>query len=294
VSPPEVNCPAWLDRAEYPFEPRYFELDAGRLHYVDEGAGPPVVMVHGNPAWSFLYRNLIKRLSRGHRCLALDHIGFGLSDKPAGWSYRPEDHARNLEAFIQSLGLRDITLVVQDWGGPIGLSYAISHPEKVGRLIITNTWMWPVNRDPCYWAFSRFMGSFPGRLLIRRWNFFASFLMPRMFGDRSRLPPEIHRQYLAPLGRPEERKGCWVFPREILRSSDWLGRLWTSRKKIAEKPALILWGMKDIAFRKRELNRWAELFPQARVVKFPTAGHFLFEECGEELYRPIEDFLRGQ
>ncbi|MDZ7761509.1 MAG: alpha/beta fold hydrolase [Desulfovermiculus sp.] len=108
----------WIDRKKYPFESRYFAVSAGRMHYVDEGAGSPIVMVHGNPTWSFLYRNLIKRLRPQYRCVAADHIGFGLSDNPEDWSYRPEDHAQNLSALIDGLGLSDITFVLQDWGGP--------------------------------------------------------------------------------------------------------------------------------------------------------------------------------
>ena len=163
----------WIDREEYPFESHYFDVPAGSLHYVDEGCGQPIVMVHGNPTWSYLYRHLIKRLRSEYRCLAPDHLGFGLSDKPKDWSYLPADHATNLTALIEELGLKNITLVVQDWGGPIGLSYAVDHPENVARIIIMNTWAWPVNRDWYYIAFSGFVGGPIGRMLIRRYNFFA-------------------------------------------------------------------------------------------------------------------------
>src|SRR5512133_3021901 len=110
-----------LDRSEYPFASHYLQLPMGRMHYIDEGHGSPIVMVHGTPTWSFLYRHLVKRLAADYRCLAPDNLGFGLSNKPAGWSYTPQAHADNLRAFIESLGLRDVTLVVHDFGGPIGL-----------------------------------------------------------------------------------------------------------------------------------------------------------------------------
>ena len=112
----------WIDRDEYPFESHYIQVPAGRMHYVDEGSGQPVVMVHGNPTWSFLYRKVIKRLQPEYRCIAMDHLGFGLSDKPKDWSYLPAEHSTNLATLIEGLGLKNITLVVQDWGGPIGLS----------------------------------------------------------------------------------------------------------------------------------------------------------------------------
>jgi len=138
----------------------------------------------------------------------MDHIGFGLSDKPPGWTYRPQDHARNLVALIEALDLKDITLVVQDWGGPIGLSYAINHPENVKRLVIMNTWMWPVNRDWYYIAFSGFTGGPIGRFLIKRFNFFTRVIMRQAYGDKTKLTEHIHRHYLKPLEVSEERKGC--------------------------------------------------------------------------------------
>src|SRR6185437_9468981 len=133
---------AWVDRRSYPIQSRSLEVDGGRMHFVDEGEGRPLVLVHGTPTWSFLFRHLIADLSRDHRVIALDHIGFGLSEKPERWGYRPADHAKNLAMLIDRLGLKDITLVVHDFGGPIGLSYAVEHPENVSALVLFNTWMW--------------------------------------------------------------------------------------------------------------------------------------------------------
>ncbi len=135
----------WIDRNAYPFNPNYFKLPCGKMHYVDEGKSDHVVvMVHGNPAWSFYFREIITCLSRSFRCIAPDHIGFGLSDKPFDWDYYPESHSDNFRTFLDQIDTDSITLIVQDWGGPIGLSYAIKYPEKVKSLVIMNTWMWSV------------------------------------------------------------------------------------------------------------------------------------------------------
>jgi haloalkane dehalogenase len=279
----------WLDRNEYPFQPHFFEAPSGRMHYVDEGAGRPVVFVHGNPTWSFLFRKTISSLAPlgSFRCVAPDHLGFGLSEKPLDFNYLPEDHARNFAAFMDSLDLTDATMVVGDWGGPIGLSYAIENSDRISSLVITNTWMWSVRNDWYYQGFSGFMGGPIGRYLIRKKNFFASNVLKSAFGDKSRLTPEIHRHYLMPLAVPEERKGCWVFPGRIIGSSDWLSSLWERREALASKKILIAWGMKDIAFRKKELQRWKGAFPKARVVEYPECGHYVAEERGEDLASEI-------
>lgn len=283
----------WLNTNEYPFEPKYFETSAGKMHYVDEGTGAPIVFVHGNPSWSFEFRKLISSLSRKYRCIAPDHIGFGLSDKPREWSYLPRDHAENFEGLTESLDLDGITLVVGDWGGPIGLSYAIAHPEKMKNLVITNTWLWPANKDPYYIAFSAFMGGPVGRLLIKRYNFFAGALLKAIYGDRSKLTPEIHRNYLEPLSEPAERRGCWTFPKQIVGSTDWLKSLWQKREVLDGKTILFAWGMKDLAFREKELNRWTKSFPQARAIRYEDAGHFVAEEKPAELVVAIEELLEN-
>lgn len=261
------------------------------MHYLDEGEGEPLVLVHGNPTWSFLYRHLIKRLRHSYRCLAIDHIGFGLSDKPEAWSYLPEDHARNLEGFIEALDLHGITLVVHDWGGPIGLAYAIKYPDRVRRLVLLNTWMWPVETEWRFSLFARLCGSRLGRFLIRRFNLFARAILPLVFGDRTRLTQAIHQHYIQPLDQPEKRKGCWVFPAQFIGSSSWLHSLWAHRDQLLGKPVLILWGMRDWGFQERELETWTQLFTGAEVHRFKRAGHFLPEEENTEWVRLIAGFL---
>ncbi|MCC6206840.1 MAG: alpha/beta fold hydrolase [Gammaproteobacteria bacterium] len=280
----------WLDRKEYPFRSRYFDLPMGRMHYLDEGESKhAIVMVHGNPAWSFTYRKLVRCLSKRYRCIVPDHIGFGLSSKPKDWDYLPESHAQNLEHLLNHLDVRSVTLIVGDWGGPIGLSYAIQHPDRIRSLIITNSWMWSVRGIFHYEMFSRFMGGIVGRTLIRKYNFFVKVLMKKMF--RAELDPHIHRHYIEPLRKPAERKGCWVFPKQILASSAWLSGLWDRREVIAGKPAMIVWGMRDIAFRDIELKRWKTVFPDAEVHEYADVGHFVQEELGDELCPLVEDHL---
>ena len=284
--------PLWVDQDKYPFTPQRFTLPMGQMSYVDVGVGEPIVMVHGNPVWSFVYRHLIENLRGSYRCVAMDHIGFGLSDKPVDWSYLAQAQAENFQAFVDSLELTDITLVVQDWGGPIGLSYAINNPEKVKRLIILNTWLWPIDDDWYYRAFSGFMGSALGRFLIRRFNFFAKSVVKTAWGDKRKLTSAVHDHYLKPLPTPDSRKGSWVFPRELIGSTAWLRGLWGQRDRLLDKPVLLAWGMKDIAFREKELNRWQSLFPAATVIRYPTAGHYVQDEMGAELAVVIDEFMR--
>ncbi len=282
----------WLDKKEYPFAHNYLELPMGRLHYVDEGKGDhALVMVHGNPSWSFCYRHLVKGLSDNYRCIAADHIGFGLSDKPSDWSYLPEDHAANLEALLLHLNLKKVTLIVQDWGGPIGLSLAVKYPEIVNSLVIMNTWMWSMKGDSHFEKFSGLMGGPVGRFMIKKFNFFVRVAMKQAYGDKSKLTKQIHSQYLNVHVKPEERKGCWVFPKQIIGSSQWLNQLWEQRSNFVDKPALVVWGKKDIAFRKKELDVWKNNLHNAEIVEFENIGHYVQEELGIKMTTLIKTFL---
>lgn len=259
------------------------------MHYLDEGSGSPLVFVHGNPSWSYQFRNVIKKLSGKFRCIAPDLIGFGFSDKPADWSYLPKDHAAILDQFLESLDLQNITIAVGDWGGPIGLSYAINHPNRIRNLLITNTWLWPVNGDWYYQAFSKFTGGPIGKMLIKSRNFFARDIVKAAFGDKSKLTEDVKRHYLMPFDDPKDRKGTWVFPREITASKIWIQSLWEKRDALKDKNILLAWGMKDIAFREKELNTWANTYPNANVVIYPDAGHFVAEEKPDELAAAIDE-----
>jgi haloalkane dehalogenase len=282
----------WLDRREYPFAPHCFDLVAGRMHYIDESEGPPVVLVHGTPVWSFLYRNLIKRLTPTHRCIAPDHLGFGLSEKPADFSYRPQDHARNLHALIEHLGLKDVTLVVHDFGGPIGLSYAIARPENVSRLVIFNTWMWSLHGNRSAEQISRTMGGPIGRLLYERLNLSPRFLIPLASGDH-KLPRAIHRHYIDAASTPRDRHAMWVCARELVGSSDWYEALWQRRERIHDIPTLLLWGLKDPSVKSGmfDLARWQGVFSEALTQTFPRAGHFVQEEEEAAVGAVVSQFL---
>lgn len=258
-----------------------------------KGQGDPIVFVHGNPAWSFLFRKLIKEFSGTNRLIAPDMIGFGLSDKPAAWSSMPREHAKIPWLFLESVPLEHITMVVGDWGGPIGLSDAISHLETSNNIVITTTWLWSVRSDWYYQAFSTFTEGPVGRWLILNRNFFADTIVRSLFYDKSRLTPAIHAQYLMPLSKPDERKGSWVFPGQIVGSSDWLQSLWDQRDVVSRKNVPVAWGMKDIAFREKELRTWMDAFPWARVVRFEDAGNFIAEEKPDELIGEMKKLVRG-
>ena len=281
----------WVDRREYPFVGRFLDLPGGRMHYVDEGAGPAVLLVHGTPDWSFGYRNVVKRLVPDFRCIAPDHLGFGLSDKPRGYAYGPAQQAANLSALIEALELRDVTLVLHDFGGPFGLAYAIAHPENVRGLVLMNTWMWSLRGDPHFERPARLLGGALGRLLYLRANFSARVLMRYSVGDRASLPPRIHRQYLRALSTPADRAGTWAYAQSLLGASDWWDGLWRRRDRIRECPALILWGMKDPAFRARELTRLETVFARAETVRLDEIGHFVPEEAPDRLAAAIRDFV---
>ncbi|HEU4630656.1 MAG TPA: alpha/beta fold hydrolase [Gemmatimonadaceae bacterium] len=291
---PAPALPPWLDRAAYPFRPRHVETGEGRLSYVDEGAGPPVVLVHGTPTWSFLYRRLVAPLvAAGHRVIAPDHLGFGLSDRPAHAAYRPEDHARRLAALLDALQLRDLTLVVHDFGGPVGLSYAIERPERVARLVVLNSWLWPLDDDARIARGARLAGSALGRVLYTRLNASPRWLVPAGFADRARLERAVHRHYLAPFPDAASRRPLWELARALLGASVWYDGLWRRRERLRGKPALLLWGMRDPTFGPAYLARWREALPDATVVELADAGHFVPEEAPAEMERHVVAFLRG-
>lgn len=283
--------PAWVDRTEYPFATRRVALDGVGINYVDEGEGPTVLMVHGTPSWSFLYRHLVHGLRDGFRCVAPDLPGFGLSDRPAGDAYRPEDQARRLTAFVDALGLKDLTLVVHDFGGPIGLAHAVEQPEGVRRLVIFNTWMWSLaGNRPAAW-FGRAMSGRLGRLLYERFGFSVNVLWRQAVRD-ARYTPAVHGQYTAALRDRAARHATWIYAREVLGSSAWFDGLWHRRDRIARIPALLVWGMRDPAFA-TALPRWRTVFSDAQVVEWPDVGHAPQEVRGPESAALVRRFLEA-
>jgi haloalkane dehalogenase len=283
--------PAWVDRAEYPFTTRRLAVDGAAVSYVDEGEGPTVLMVHGTPSWSFLYRHLVRGLRDGFRCVVPDLPGFGLSDKPPGDAYRPEDQARRLTAFIDALGLKDLTLVVHDFGGPIGLAHAIDRPANVRRLVIFNTWMWSLAGNRHYEWPARLMSSRLGRLLYERLGFSVNVLWRQALRD-ARYTSAVHAQYTAAVRDPAARHATWIYARELLGSSAWFDALWQRRDRIARTPALLVWGSKDPAFA-TALPRWRALFGDADVVEWADVGHAPPEVRGPESAVLVRRFLEA-
>ncbi len=284
--------PGWVSNELYPFESRYFETpDGQRMHYLDEGSGAPVVFVHGNPSWSFEFRRLIEGLRADFRCIAPDHVGFGLSSRSdRREDHHPAAHAKRFGALLDHLEVRDATLFMGDWGGPIGLDVARRHPERVARLVIANTWCWPVDDDRHFRMFSFMMRSWLGQLLIKRFNFFVNQVVPRAVGDKSILTPEVmdHYRNAQP---PRERAAMAALPGHIIGASDWLASIWNERAKFTGKPALILWGLKDIAFREQELERWQAELSDAQVLRFEDCGHFLAEEAPERVLAALRELM---
>jgi len=250
--------PDWVSDDLFPFESKFFATPSGhQMHYVDEGAGEPIVFVHGNPAWSFEFRHLIKGLRSEFRCIAPDHIGFGLSSR----SDRRNDHhpaslAREFSTLIEHLELSDMTLFLTDWGGPIGLDFARKQPRRVKRIVIANTWCWPVADDFHFRSFSFLMSSWVGQYLIRHRNLFVNQVMPKAVGNKTVLTPAVMSHYRNALPTSDARSANAALPGYIVGATDWLDSIWSERAAFADKPALILWGLKDIAFPTKELERW--------------------------------------
>jgi pimeloyl-ACP methyl ester carboxylesterase len=290
MNPTGMNSPKWLDRILYPFAHHTMDLPAGRMHYVDEGQGETIVFVHGTPTWSFVWRQQIKALSRTHRCIAPDHLGFGLSDKPTDFAYTPAAQADNLEQLIIKLQLKNITLVVHDFGGPIGLNYAIRHPENVKRLVILNTWMWSLADEKQMMRISEFLKGGIGSFLYLNLGFSARVLLPRGYLDKRHISKHVQQHYTKPLGDSQSRQGTWLFAKALKESGDWFAQLWQQRERLSGIPKLILWGEKDALLPLHFLDTWKNTFPDAQVKQF-KAGHFVQEEKGGEVADAIKQFI---
>jgi haloalkane dehalogenase len=281
-----------IDRVAYPFESRTVDLPAGRIHYVDEGRGDTILFVHGTPTWSFEWRHLIRAFSATHRCVAPDHLGFGLSERPRDAVYTPEAHAENLAAFVDRLNLQAFTLVVHDFGGPIALPLCFREPSPVHRLVIINSWMWSLANDPDMRRKARAAGGHVGRFLYRHLNFSLRVIMPSAYGDRRKLTPDIHRQYLDRFPDRWSRGAVlWPLAHALLASSDYYDRLWELRARLRNHPALVVWGMKDSAFQPHHLARWQDALPHARMTCVPDAGHWPHEEAPTEVGDALRAFL---
>lgn len=267
------------DPSLYPFESRWFDSSAGRMHYIDEGSGTPILFCHGNPTWSFLYRGIVTRLRDRFRCVAVDYLGFGLSDRPDRYSYTIEEHARTVGELVDHLGLDGFVVMGQDWGGPIGTAVACERADRVSGVVLGNTWFWPATWN--FKLFSSIMSSRPMQRRILEDNFFVekmSLAMTRKLTEQEK----DHYRKVQPT--PEARKGVAEMPKQIVGASPLLGRL--SREvpeKLGSKPALFVWGMKDLGFRPSMLSRLRATFPDHIVVELPNAKHYIQEDAPAEI-----------
>jgi haloalkane dehalogenase len=276
------------------------------MHYVDEGPrdGKPVVMLHGNPTWGYLYRNFIGPLvEAGHRAIVPDHLGFGRSDKPDDASlYTIDRHALRLEALIESLDLHDATVVPQDWGGPIGLWWATHHPDRVNRLFILNTYAHrPPGKVPLPLPLRLFRTPLVGEVMVKGLDLFKHvFLFRAGVMHRERLTPTVKKAYLAPHPTWSSRTPILVFPRQIPSGptgpvADLAGELeQLLEQHFRAKPVMIAWAMKDLAFTPDVLEQlWLKTFPDAEVMRIPDAGHYLQEDAHERIVPALLRFLES-
>jgi len=286
----EHQRPFEIDHGLYPFEDRWMDIDGVAVHYLDEGEGTPVLLLHGNPTWSFLYRDVINELKGEARLIAPDYPGFGMSDHPAGYGYTPAEHAAYIKVLVERLGLDRFVVVVQDWGGPIGMDIATSRPGKVAGLTILNTWSWPADAFATF--FSVMMGGPWGPWLQQKKNFFATTLMKKSILNPTRNRPEVLAAYAAPFPTPESRRGTYVFPREIRTARPWLTEIEGKLGLLVDKPVEMVWAMKDPAFGKEAvIERWHRYFPGAPVDRIEEAGHYLQEDAPERVAAGIRRVL---
>ncbi|MBB5766302.1 alpha/beta fold hydrolase [Xanthomonas euroxanthea] len=290
----------------YPFTPQRLEVRPGiAMSYLDEGPrdGEVVVMLHGNPSWSYLWRNLVSGLSNRYRCIVPDHIGMGLSDKPDDapdaqprYDYTLQSRVDDLDTLLRHLGITGpVTLAVHDWGGMIGFGWALSHHAQVKRLVITNTAAFPLPPEkPMPWqiAMGRHWG--PGEWFIRTFNAFSSGAS--WFGVSRRMPADVRRAYVAPYNNWRNRISTIRFMQDIpLSPADqaWslLERSAQALPAFADRPAFIAWGLRDICFDKHFLAGFCKALPNAEVTAFDDANHYVLEDKHEVLVPAIRAFL---
>lgn len=288
---------------DYPFASHWFERDGLKQHYVDEGAGAPVLMLHGNPTWSYYYRHLVLALRGTHRCVVPDHIGMGLSDKPddAQYEYSLRQRVDDVEKLYQHLvatkGLKPdgITLVVHDWGGMIGLAWAAAHPERIARLVVLNTAAFPMPRDKKL-PFTLKLGRSTklGALLIRGFNAFAGGATSMAVVKP--MPRAVREAYVAPYDSFANRISTLRFVQDIPlapsdRGYDIVARTADALPSFADRPALICWGLEDFVFDHTFLREWKRLLPGAETHQWPDAGHYVLEDKREEVIALVKRFL---
>jgi len=279
-------------RRLYPWPGASLALAGGhRMHYLDEGSGEPLLMLHGNPTWSFYYRELVRALAGERRCVVPDHLGCGLSDQPEDWTYRLEGHIRNTQQLIEHLDLKDITLVAHDWGGAIGFGAAMKYPERIKRLVLFNTAVFqgkvPLRISSCRWPLW-------GALVVRGLNGFLETAL--RVGVHKRLSRDVVAGYLAPHRSWRSRRSIHRFVQDIPMEPDHptrslIDELDRGTSLFRHLPALIVWGEGDFVFTREILQGWRTRLAQAEVHSLPHAAHFVVEDAGEEIVPLVRSFL---
>ena len=293
MTSPVSNRDGFAD--EYPFESHWLDLDGVRMHFVDEGPrdGEPVLCVHGNPTWSFIWRRLIRELSPQRRVIAVDHIGCGFSDKPQEYPYRLEQHVTNLRRLIESLDLKRITLVGHDWGGCIGMGAATEVPDRFARFVLLNTGAFRSQRIPLRIAVCRI--PLLGPLALRGFNAFSRAALT-MAVARQPLSAAAKRGLLAPYDSWANRVAVSSFVQDIpLRPSHpsyaKLTAIEEGLAQFRDRPMLLLWGAKDWCFTLDFHREFQRRFPQTESHVIADAGHYVFEDAAEEVAATVRDFL---
>lgn len=278
--------------AEYPFIPRFMDSNGHRLAYLDEGKGPVVVMLHGNPSWSYLYRKVVRQLQGRYRCIVPDHLGCGFSDKPQEASYSLDMHIHNLEALLQGLGIDRCTLILHDWGGAIGMGWAVRHPAQVAAIVACNTAAFASTRMP--WRIAMCRWPIFGPLALRGLNAFAQAAIFMAVSKKMR--PKVAQGFLAPYDSWENRIALLRFVQDIPMNKEhpsWLtlAAIEAGLPLFAATPMLLCWGGADFCFDRHFYDEWRCRFPQAEAHYFTDAGHYLFEDALEDIAPLISRFL---
>jgi haloalkane dehalogenase len=270
--------PFVVDPTEYPFSDHWLPYRDGSIHYVDEGHGPVVVLLHGNPTWSYLYRSVIRDLRGECRLVAPDYPGFGMSRAPTDYRFTPAEHADAVAAVIRELRLTEVILVVQDWGGPIGTSYAVRNRENLRGLVVMNTWAWPATIPQ--WLFSGVMGGWPlGYWLQTRRNYFAKSVFPGGLCHKERVTDTFRNAFTDPFPTPRSRVPTWIFPRQIRKARPWLADIESRLSVLSDLPAQIVWGaFDDPGFPARERERWQAVLRRHETETLDDAGHSVQED----------------
>ena len=281
---------------DYPFQSHFHTLDGNRLHYVDEGEGDVVVMVHGNPTWSYYYRRLIALLATEHRVIAVDHMGCGLSDKPQHYEYCLHNHIENLHSLLQHLQVGTFSLCVHDWGGAIGIGAVAKNPEALRKILVLNTAAFRSQRIPLRISVCRL--PIVGELLVRGLNGFAAPALS--MAVTRKMDKEVAGAYLAPYDSWRNRVAVAAFVRDIPLSPDHpsyktLVAVEQGLEKLQELevPMMICWGGKDFCFTKHFYDEWRERFPYADCHYFPEDGHYILEDGFDKIAPLAKRFFRS-